>query len=359
MPISMTKLRAARKKAKAWLGTYVWHITQEPTDHYVFSKRLHPILESLVNDPSLQQAVKVSVSEPRSHPTDDDLKTRIHKKLTPKKMLTLISTIQDATSSRAIGRDDTALTIGELVENWATLTDQNHADFAARVYSKIVRLIREWQKSTGQSSFTDLEIQAHSADAAKFMSHFYRLLLEETPHANIDALLSKVLLLPEKESCDDFLTHAKQLLPGVSTLFTLRIGRQISRAIEVNPKAKTLLSAPELAALIEWEEEKHGWGGSTTKAVKILKESALLRSDSSNQPPDDRTILYVLKLVGRQSLVTNINDAVKNKLVVRYKVAIDLALQKLSRQVRSVWEFATTPRNQKTSNNVLQWIFRR
>jgi hypothetical protein len=352
--------KTAKKRVKAWLGTLIYRCAQGQVNRNIFKQRLQSAIDPVVNLELIQQATDGVYSEIASQNGKSHLKGKLLAKWKSKKAEMYLLLVQEMFESGVLKENGKeSLTLGELVATWATLTNQDLDEFARKVYPKLNILVKKWQLKTGCYGLTDDDCFQHPRGAAIFFKIFYRILINETPEVNLfNALDNGFHLLKEKPTAKSLVTIRK-LFGKVSDFITWRTIRLINTVLLVNPEAKSRLTAPEVASLTEWEEDKQGWGGDVNKASKILQNSLSPELEESGNQLGEASIIHLLESVGKRSLLSNLIDALKGQLRLRFVNAFKGLLEKTATRVVSYWEFQASSFTEQSGRSIRQWLFRR
>lgn len=211
-----------------------------------------------------------------------------------------------------------------------------------RLHSKLVPLVKDWENKTGCLGLGNEAVFEHPTEAAQFMAQSVNLLIAETPPANLAHGIRSAMQAVVDNPSSKVEKELHDLLGDASEFTAWKTNRQIGAALEANPESKVALSAPEVTALVEYEEAKQGWGGDAQIAMHILEDSlgAELSQHSGGTTRD--ALAEALKSVGRCSPLNNLRDALRGQLRARILTAVSDWIGKLP---RIEWEVESLPNN--------------
>lgn len=305
-----------KSKLDAWLGTLIYHAGQGQADPEAYGQRLQSMVAPLMQADTIQDACRVALAQTPSAEEQSDLKREVMDRFTPDRMTHLIEStlsIEEFLARRPITDKGTPGIIDRLLNGWAASTDQDADDFKGRVYPSLDQLVAEWQSKTGCLG-TDKMAFRHPKEAGEFMAGLYRLLVEETPEVKLLELVSAEMRTIVDTPVADLQSGLQDILKDGCAFTSWRTCRQLGAALTANPEVKAALSTPEVAALVEYEEQKQGWGDAH-QAIELLESSLGAELQEHTKDRDIKTaLLNALKSVGRRSLLNNMRDAVKGHL---------------------------------------------
>ena len=352
--------KSLRDRAGAWVGTLAYHCAQGLGDEDALAKRLESLLDPVLQPEYLEPLVKEALSRIRSEQFMSNLKEKLLGRRGSRSFEEHLSLAEEVLElSTQTGVDGKTLTLGELVTAWCELTKQNPDEFRDRIHPKLNRLLKEWQASTGSRGLEDRECFLHPREASRFSSGLCRTLLQETPEANLSDALANGLLAFQKGRPTSRIHAKRDLTRQVCHVIARQARRSIDTVLGTNPKAAAALADPEVAALVEWEEQKQGWGGSASKATRLLKKSLAPEFQEYDDQPSEADILSSLKSVGRRSLLNNLVDAAHGRLKPRFIATVCRYLQDSYTRVASHWQFDASPLADTSIAGIRQWLFRR
>ncbi len=319
-----------KRKFDAWLGTLLYHAAQGQADSGVFGERLESIVAPQMPPDAVREAARDALAQMPLWEDLTDLKGEVLKRCTPQRMTEGIGLVQELLAWQPTANDSGSQTIGDLVRGWAELTRQDSGEFEERLYPKLVPLVAEWQCKTNYPGFTEEAVFQHPQEVGEFMAGLIKVFLEETPQAKLVGLMSVAMSAITETPSADVEAGLQDALREGCAFTAWRTSRQLGDALEANPQVKAALSTPEVAALVEYEEQGQGWGGDADKAVELLEGSLGTQlQEQIRGRPTKAALLNALKSAGRRSLLNNLMDAVKGHLSGRLiEIAVRWWLQK-------------------------------
>lgn len=349
-----------KRKVDAWLGTMLYHSARGQVDSSAFGRQLQSIVGPAIRPQAIQQTFRDAVGQVAPGADDLELKGRVLARCTPQRMAEQISFAQEALAWRPLAqKGKKPQTIGEVIQGWAELTGQSPAEFEQRVYPKLKGLLQDWRRKTRCLGLTDEEVFGRPKEAATFLAGFWKVLIEETPEANLAELGNTACTLIAKTPTSKLQAQFHDLLGQASEFTAWRASRETAAALEANPKARVALSTPEVAALVRYEEQKQGWGDAH-QAIELLETSlASELQDRTRGRPTKTLILNVLRSAARRSLLSNLRDAVNGQLRGRLVETALRWVEKEGAQVATHWEFPESPLEKQNMNGIRRWLFRR
>ena len=250
---------------------------------------------------------------------------------------------------------DPPLIIGDLINIWAELTDQDKAEFATRVCPKIKKLLAKQYKATGHIGFTDSQTNENPESAFDFMANLFNILVEETPEDKKDCLTEKIKNNLPALNTQPMSENANELLHDVSTMFTSEIVTQINGALCDNPSAKDRLLHPLVGEVIAMEAEKYGWDSGVPADNHARLQSAISQNGVSlNKRMTSRS----LRRLGRKSTLQNISDAVDGNLMQNLNAIISEQTTSEQNKSQTIWE-PSSGDTAESEKGVREWLFRR
>ena len=330
-----------RKKARSWLGVFVYDSALGKADRNLFAERLKAIINPMLMLKNLQGFANdnqiFDITE-----AGTAIKKRLLKTLTPEKYrerFTISQEILEYTpSSEKIETPGSSNTFQSLILGWARITGQE-LSFVRKVADRLQIYYEEWQLETGCCDFSDFAVMQHPQEYGEFLSGFSRILIDETPDKNMSKAVESFNQVIQEISEKDFHSAMQEAISPVVTLITKETGERLISTLKANPEAKNKIISPEVEALVEWEKEKQAWGGNTNRAIELLEGSLISDSKTSIDQAGRAAILNSLKVIGRRSILTNLKDAIKGQLRIRL---IDCALRWLKKcllpKPRIIWD---------------------
>jgi hypothetical protein len=355
------RARKTERKLEAWLGSLVYHSAQGKADAVDFGQRLRGIIASIVPPEAVREVARQALTQIPSPKAMPDLKGRIVEGCTPERMAHRIGLMRDMFSWCPLLKEgDKPQTVGDFVKGWAELTGRDGGEFERRLYPRLALLVATWQDKTACLGLEDEAVFQHQQEAADFMAGLVNLLIAETPPANLGHAIKSAMQAIVDTPIAGLEKGFHDLFGDASQFTAWEASRQVGAAFESDPGVKMALLAPEVAALVEFEEQKQGWGGDADRAVELLEGSVVSELQETIKGRHVKTVLLnSLKLAGRRSLLHNLKDAMRGQLKGRL-VAIALRwLKKGGAQVVTHWEFPTSPMAKENANGIRRWLFRR
>ena len=356
------KVKAGRKAAQSWLGILVYDSARGQVDRGVFTERLQATIDPLLKLTNIRDITASSLPTANLAESGAAIKKRMRKVLTPEKYQERISVLSemlvDTTSSEKVEASGSSTTFLAITTGWARITGQDQ-EYIWRVTEKLQRYYEKWQKETGYRDFSDSEVTQHPQEYGNFLAGLSRILLEETPDRDISKAGELFREAIRKASEDDFNNTVQKAIKPAAAFITQKTETQLISAFIANPEARNKITAPEVEALVEWEKAKQGWDGNTDKAFELLRAGLNPELQSTENQPDRAVIISALKSIGRRNLLSNILDALDEKLKARFITYVTNTMKRLYHQVKSIWEFLGSTSANDDHRAVSQWLFRR
>ncbi len=254
--------------------------------------------------------------------------------------------------------DHPPLTIGQIVNGWANITDQDDTEFTSKVSPKITKLVIEHYKATGYLGFTDSQMYENPESAFNFMTDLFNILIEETPVDKKDSLVEQIKTTLFTSGTQSAVEVDNELLHDASAMLTSEIVTQISGALSDNPSAKDRLLHPLLGELMAMEAKKYGWDSGIPANNYAQLQSAISQNGISQ---NKRMVSRSLRRLGRKNVLQNINDALDDNLSENLNKIISEQTSIEQNKTLSVWEFSPISPGDtaETEKSVREWLFRR
>jgi len=335
--------RKTQGKLQAWVGILIFHSAHGEADTGLLGHRLQSIIAPIVAPEVLQEAARKALNEISSPKAMPEFKNKVVRGCTREKAQERIELMRELLVWRPVGGDSKCQTLGDLVRCWAELTRQDSGEFEGRFYPKLVPFVADWQRKTRRPGFTDEAVFQHPREGGEFMAGLIKVFLEETPQAKLEELMTTATSAIVETPGDELRKGLKDMLEESCVFTAWQTSRQVSAALESNPEVKTALSAPEVAAIVEYEEHRVGWGGNTETAIQLLADgikSELLPDQGERNVAD--VCAHALRVTARRSLLRNLGDAVKGGLRERL---IETVAHWIRRLPRLKWEVESLPNN--------------
>jgi hypothetical protein len=309
------KDKSTKRRLDTWLGTLVYHSAQGEADIGVFGQRLEEIVAPIAPAEAIQEVAQ-KAAQILQTVEGASLKDCLLGACTPVKMAGHIQLAQDTmTWHPVLNEDEGCQTVGDLVRYWATLTGQDPGDFEMRVNPRLEVLVWDLWRQADNVGLTDEAVLQHPQEAAEFMAGLLNLLFEETPPAKLVEAAATGMGAVADASIVDLKNGLRELLGQASEFTAWRASQQIGVTLESNPEVRQALSTSEVAALVEYEEQRQGWGGDADKAVKVLECNL---GSELGQPSGGWAaksgLLSALQSVARRSLTGNLKEAIRGGL---------------------------------------------
>jgi len=250
------------------------------------------------------------------------------------------------------------LTIGQIVNGWASITGQDETEFASKVSPRITKLVIEHYKATGQVGLTDSQAYENPESAFNFLADLFAILVEETPADKRDSLVEQIRTTLFTSGTQSAVEVDNELLHDASTMHTSEMVTQISEALSCNPSAKDRLLHPLFGELMAIEAKKYGWD-SVVPANNYAQLQSTLSQNSVS--PNKRITSRSLRRLGRKNVLQNINDALDGNLIENLNKIISEKTTVEQNKTQSIWEFSpVSPKDTvETEKSVREWLFRR
>jgi hypothetical protein len=220
-------------------------------------------------------------------------------------------------------------------------------------------LVLKWQQETGCSGLTDSEIFSYPEKVSEFLSGFYAILIEETPDEKLGSWLEKIIdNLRRMAISEPRLLINEETLMGAATIMTSQVEKQIGGALSVNPLARERVLSPEYGVLAELEAKKVGWENNYEKAFAMLTKHLQNEPGTQGLNDDKDSSSFAVRQVGRTNILTNLEEALEDRLHVRFLVAARKFWECVRNKVKSSWEFSSSEPT-TVRDSVRNWLFRR
>ncbi len=329
-----------KRRFDAWLGILLCHCVKSKVDYDVYGQRLQSIASPLISSETIRKIASDVLAQMPLYQDKTIFKGGVLERYTPRGMTERIGLIRELSTWRPISADSKCQTLGGLIQAWAAWTRQDSADFQRRLYSRLIPLVKDWQDKTGCSGLGDEAVFQHRQKAAQFMDSFVKLLIAETPSANLAQAIRSAMQAVVDTPVDELEKGLHDLLGDASEFTAWEANRQLQVTLEANPQVKAALLTPEVAALVEYEEHRQGYGGDAQKAVHILTDSLAAELCQHSRKTTKDALVEALKSVGRRSPLSNLRDALRGQLRLRIVTA---ALNWLSKLPRIEWKVESLP----------------
>lgn len=354
------EIKTLRRKIKPWFGVLTYDNARGKLDRGITANRLKSVIEPLLKSESIE-AITNDSNLDLPEVDDATMKKRILRKMNPDNFSEKLSDIHEMLKASSLDDKDNPSLISNgftmIILRWAQITGQD-LGFVRRATQRLAILFKEWQTETGLHSFSDSETYQNPKEYGRFFSRFSHILLEETPEEALSKARKFFIDTIKKYPEINLESVLKEVLPPVTGYITRKTEEKLNSAFKTNPKAKRDISSPEVGSLAELEKKKQGWGGDMNKATELLEEGIKEELSNLEYRPDKATLTSTVKSVGRQSLISNIYQALDGKLKPRFIDAITKAMKRIYRQVKSYWDFSESGID-SNYKSIQQWLFRR
>lgn len=331
-----------RRKTKNWPVIFISDAASGRDNTERFGESLGAIVTKQITPQRLSKAIDDLASGVELSGDASEVKAKLGGNSTARKMKESMALLHEMQEAGLVGQNEALkqLTLGDMVVIWARLTGQDPAKLFEKLKPRIDRLVKEWWDKTGCSGLTDKEVSQHPEDAARFFTGLHRVLLAETSDENLAHTLRVLLSLLRKNRIR--IAPVGDLIHKATRLMVWRTARQARILIETHPELKPRITAPEFAALVELEKEKQGLGGDIPGAIELLRKRSDGKLKALCEETDETAIAAGLKSVAKQSLTSNLMEAVKGQLKDRLISAISGATYKVHGAVVSTWQFLSS-----------------